>query len=35
VAVASGHFGVEALRESGADHVLSSLEQELPLSATP
>jgi phosphoglycolate phosphatase-like HAD superfamily hydrolase len=34
VAVASGHFGVEALRESGADHVLRSLEQELPLSAT-
>jgi phosphoglycolate phosphatase-like HAD superfamily hydrolase len=31
VAVASGHFGVDELRESGADYVLKSLEEELPL----
>ena len=34
VAVASGHFDVEELRQSGADHVLRSLEEELPLFAT-
>lgn len=31
VAVASGHFSAEALRESGADYVMQSLEEELPL----
>jgi phosphoglycolate phosphatase len=31
VAVASGHFTVDELREAGADHVLTSLEEELPL----
>ena len=31
VGVASGHFTVEELREAGADHVLASLEEELPL----
>jgi phosphoglycolate phosphatase len=29
--VASGHFSVEQLRDAGADHVLTSLEEELPL----
>ena len=33
VGVATGHFSEEALRAAGADHVLSSLEHELPLSA--
>lgn len=32
VAVATGHYDVDALREAGADHVLATLEQELPLS---
>ena len=31
VAVASGHFTTEELAASGADHVLSSLEEEMPL----
>jgi phosphoglycolate phosphatase len=31
VAVASGHFGVEELANAGADYVLSSLEEALPL----
>ena len=32
VAVATGHNDAAALREAGADHVLETLEQELPLS---
>jgi phosphoglycolate phosphatase len=32
IAVATGHFDAAALREAGADHVLDTLEQELPLS---
>jgi phosphoglycolate phosphatase len=31
IAVATGHHDAEALREAGADHVLDTLEQELPL----
>jgi phosphoglycolate phosphatase len=31
VAVATGNYSAEALREAGADHVLASLEEELPL----
>jgi phosphoglycolate phosphatase len=31
IAVATGHYDAAALREAGADHVLESLEQELPL----
>jgi phosphoglycolate phosphatase-like HAD superfamily hydrolase len=31
IAVASGHFGVEELHDAGADHVLTSLKEELPL----
>ena len=31
IAVATGHFDAEALREAGADHVLETLEEELPL----
>jgi phosphoglycolate phosphatase len=31
VAVASGHYSAEELRAAGADHVLDSLEQPLPL----
>jgi phosphoglycolate phosphatase len=31
IAVASGHFGVEELHDAGADYVLTSLEEELPL----
>jgi phosphoglycolate phosphatase len=31
VAVATGHFDADELREAGADHVLDSLEEELPL----
>jgi phosphoglycolate phosphatase len=31
LAVASGHFTVGELRAAGADHVLTSLEEELPL----
>jgi phosphoglycolate phosphatase len=32
VGVASGHYGVEELRAAGAEHVLASLEEELPVS---
>jgi phosphoglycolate phosphatase len=32
VGVATGHFSREELRDAGADHVLGSLEEELPLS---
>ena len=31
IAVATGHFDADALREAGADHVLKTLEEELPL----
>jgi phosphoglycolate phosphatase len=31
VAVATGHYDKPALREAGADHVLATLEEELPL----
>jgi phosphoglycolate phosphatase-like HAD superfamily hydrolase len=31
VAVATGHYDAAALREAGADHVLATLEDELPL----
>jgi len=31
IAVATGHYDVDALREAGADHVLATLEEELPL----
>jgi phosphoglycolate phosphatase len=31
IAVATGHYDAAALREAGADHVLETLEQELPL----
>jgi phosphoglycolate phosphatase len=31
IAVATGHFDAEALRNAGADHVLNTLEDELPL----
>src|SRR3954462_15380372 len=31
VAVATGHHDADALREAGADHVLATLEEELPL----
>ena len=31
VAVASGHFSIDELHDAGADYVLPSLEQELPL----
>jgi phosphoglycolate phosphatase len=31
IGVATGHYDASALREAGADHVLESLEQELPL----
>jgi phosphoglycolate phosphatase len=30
VAVATGHYDSDALRKAGADHVLETLEQELP-----
>ncbi len=30
VAVASGHFTADELRAAGVDHVLDSLEEELP-----
>jgi phosphoglycolate phosphatase len=33
VAVATGHYDVAALRDAGADHVLATLEEELPLGA--
>src|SRR3954468_23115651 len=32
IAVATGHHDAAALREAGADHVLATLEEELPLS---
>jgi phosphoglycolate phosphatase-like HAD superfamily hydrolase len=32
IGVATGHYDAGALREAGADHVLDTLEQELPLS---
>ena len=31
VGVATGHYDAAALREAGADHVLETLEEELPL----
>jgi phosphoglycolate phosphatase len=31
IAVATGHYDVAALREAGADHVIETLEHELPL----
>ncbi|MFL5780257.1 MAG: HAD family hydrolase [Thermoleophilaceae bacterium] len=31
VGVATGHFSVDQLREAGADHVLATLEEELPV----
>lgn len=31
IGVATGHFDADALREAGADHVLETLEEELPL----
>jgi phosphoglycolate phosphatase len=31
IAVATGHYDVAALREAGADHVVETLEHELPL----
>jgi phosphoglycolate phosphatase-like HAD superfamily hydrolase len=31
IAVATGHYDVDALREAGADHVLETLEEELPI----
>jgi len=31
VGVASGHYGVDELRAAGADHVIASLEEGLPL----
>jgi phosphoglycolate phosphatase-like HAD superfamily hydrolase len=31
IAVATGHYDREALLEAGADHVLDTLEEELPL----
>ena len=31
IAVATGHFDVDALAEAGADHVISTLEEELPI----
>jgi phosphoglycolate phosphatase-like HAD superfamily hydrolase len=31
VGVASGHFGIDDLAAAGADHVLASLEEALPL----
>ncbi|HKH16658.1 MAG TPA: HAD family hydrolase [Solirubrobacteraceae bacterium] len=31
IAVATGHYDAAALREAGADHVIETLEQELPL----
>ncbi len=34
VAVATGHYDAAALREAGADHVLETLEEELPLQSS-
>jgi phosphoglycolate phosphatase len=31
IAVATGHYDRAALHEAGADHVLQTLEQELPI----
>lgn len=31
VRVASGHFSIDQLRDAGVDHVLASLEENLPL----
>jgi phosphoglycolate phosphatase-like HAD superfamily hydrolase len=31
IGVATGHYDADALREAGADHVVETLEQELPL----
>jgi phosphoglycolate phosphatase len=31
IAVATGHFDVDALRDAGAEHVLKTLEEQLPL----
>ena len=31
IAIATGHFDAAALREADADHVLETLEEELPL----
>jgi phosphoglycolate phosphatase len=31
IAIATGHYDAAALREAGADHVLETLEEELPL----
>jgi phosphoglycolate phosphatase-like HAD superfamily hydrolase len=31
IAVATGHYDAAALREAGAEHVIESLEQPLPL----
>jgi phosphoglycolate phosphatase len=33
VGVATGHYDTDALREAGADHVLETLEEQLPLDA--
>ena len=33
IAVATGHYDSAALRDAGADHVLETLEEELPVSA--
>jgi phosphoglycolate phosphatase len=35
IAVATGHYDAEALKEAGADHVLETLEEELPLDPRP
>jgi phosphoglycolate phosphatase len=31
IAVATGHYDLDALRDAGADHVLETLEEELPI----
>ena len=31
VAIATGHYDAAALREAGADHVLATLEEDLPV----
>jgi phosphoglycolate phosphatase len=31
IGVATGHYDAAALREAGADHVVETLEEELPL----
>jgi phosphoglycolate phosphatase-like HAD superfamily hydrolase len=33
IGVATGHYDVEALGEAGADHVLETLEEDIPLAA--